>query len=122
VPAVIVGAKLISRGIPGVLIAVAGAIAVSWALDLQAHGVHVLGAIPGGLPSPRLPLVNLSGQLFQQLIPPGFAIFVVILAQSATTSGVFAVNGSPTTTQAVNSAGGNRQLAQIITAIMCDWP
>ena len=58
--AVILGAKLVSKRLPGALIAVVGAIVASWALDLQAHGVHVLGAIPGGLPSPGLPKINWS--------------------------------------------------------------
>jgi MFS superfamily sulfate permease-like transporter len=88
--AVIVGAKLVSRRLPGALIAVAGAIMASWALDLRSYGVHVLGAIPSGLPRPGLPLVNWSWQLFQQLIPPAFAMFVVILAQSAATSRAYA--------------------------------
>jgi sulfate permease, SulP family len=146
--AVIVGAKLVSRKFPGALIAVVGTIAASWALDLQSHGVQVLGAIPGGLPSPGIPEVNWSWQLFQQLMPPAFAMFVVILAQSAATSrayaarhneqfsenldlvglaaanlgaglsGTFVVNGSPTKTQMVDSAGGHSQLAQIITAVI----
>ena len=41
--------------IPGALIAVIGAIVVSWAFDLEADGVAVLGPVPGGLPSLRAP-------------------------------------------------------------------
>ena len=144
--AVILCAKLLSRKLPGALIAVVGAIVASRALDLQSHGVHLLGAIPGGLPSLGLPRIDWNWQLFQRLMPPMFAMFVVILAQSAATSrayaarhneqlsenldliglaaanigaglsGTFVVNGSPTKTQMVDSAGGRSQLAQLIAA------
>ena len=39
--------------IPGGLVAVVGAIAISWGFDLQSHGVSTLGAVPSGLPSHR---------------------------------------------------------------------
>ena len=145
---VIISAKFVSKKAPGALIAVAGAIAASWALDLQSHGVDVLGAIPGGLPPLGLPEVDWSWAVFQKLIPTAFSIFVVILAQSAATSrayaarygeyfnenvdlvglgmanvgaalsGTFVVNGSPTKTQMVDSAGGRSQLAQLSTAVI----
>jgi sulfate permease, SulP family len=145
---IIIGSKFVSKKIPGALIAVVGAITASWALDLQSHGIGVLGAIPSGLPRLGLPEVHWSWQLFQELMPPAFAMFVVILAQSAATSrayaarhnehfsedldlvglgvanlgaglsGTFVVNGSPTKTQMVDSAGGRSQLAQIATALI----
>ena len=145
---VIVGSKFVSKKIPGALIAVVGAIAVSWALDLKSHGVPLLGAIPSGLPTLGLPEVDWSWPLFQQLMPPAFAMFVVILAQSAATSrayaarynerftenadlvglgvanvgaglsATFVVNGSPTKTQLVDSAGGHSQLAQLTTSLI----
>ena len=40
-------------GCPRRSLVVVAAIAVSWALDLQAHGVAVVGAIPAGLPELR---------------------------------------------------------------------
>src|SRR5215471_18600994 len=44
--------------VPGMLIAVAGATIVVAAFDLAARaGISVLGALPQGLPAPRLPLV-----------------------------------------------------------------
>ncbi len=140
---VMVGSKFISRRIPSALIAVVAAIAASWALDLQAYGVRVLGNIPSGLPSIGLPAIELQWELFQHLIPSAFAMFIVILAQSAATSrayasryndafsenldliglslanigaglsGTFVVNGSPTKTQMVEAAGGRSQLAQL---------
>ena len=83
-----------------------------------------------------------------KLLPMAFSIFVVILAQSAATSrayaarykehfsenidlvglslanvgaglsGAFVVNGSPTASEMVDSAGGRSQLAQITSSIV----
>lgn len=144
---VIVGSKRFAKKIPGALIAVIGAIAASWAFDLKAH-VHVLGAVPSGLPHIGLPEVQWSWELIRKLAPTAFAMFVVILAQSAATSrayaarynesfsentdlvglglanigaglsGAFVVNGSPTKTQMVDSAGGRTQLSLIVTAVI----
>src|SRR5210317_305976 len=144
---VIVGSKKLSKKIPGALIAVIGAIAASWAFKLGDH-VHVLGAVPSGLPHIGLPEVKWSWELIGKLLPTAFAMFVVILAQSAATSrayaarynerfnentdlaglalanigaglsGTFVVNGSPTKTQMVDSAGGRSQLSLIITSVI----
>ena len=142
---VMVGSKKISKKIPGALFAVVGAIIVSWAFDLKEH-VHVLGTVPGGLPHIGLPEVKWSWELIMELAPTAFAMFIVILSQSAATSrayasqynerfsedtdlvglslanigaglsGTFVVNGSPTKTQMVDSAGGRSQLSLIVTS------
>jgi len=144
---VIVGSKKLSKKIPGALIAVIGAIVASWALNLEAH-LHVLGSVPSGLPHIGLPEVKWSWDLIGKLVPTAFAMFVVILAQSAATSrayaarynerfsedtdlvglglanigaglsGTFVVNGSPTKTQMVDSAGGRTQLSLIVTVVI----
>jgi MFS superfamily sulfate permease-like transporter len=144
---VIVGAKQLSPKIPGALLAVTGALVGSWALELGSH-VPVLGAIPSGLPSLGLPQVDANWELLGKLVPTAFAMFIVILAQSAATSrayatkynepfsentdliglamanvgaglsGTFVVNGSPTKTQMVDSAGGRSQLSLIFTTVI----
>lgn len=144
VMAVILGCKRIDRRIPGALIAVVGAIAISWNWDLAADGVSTLGPVPGGLPSLGLP--DVGGSDVASLAATVGAIVLVILAQSAATSrayaaryeeefsentdlvglgasnlaagltGTFVVNGSPTKTQMVDTAGGRSQLAQLTTA------
>jgi high affinity sulfate transporter 1 len=143
---VILGAKAISPKIPGALIAVIGAIAVSWIWDLQAHGVAVLGKVPSGLPSFGIP--DYGWDDLSPIIATAASIFLVVLAQSAATSrayaakyadrfdenldlvglsmanvsaglsGTFVVNGSPTKTQMVDGAGGRSQLAQLSTAVI----
>ena len=148
---IIVGARRISRRIPGALTAVIGAIVLSYAVGLSSHGVALIGTVPGGLPQIGVPAVGLIGlnmATLQQLLAIAFSMFIVILAQSAATSrayaarydehfsenvdlvglslanigaalsGAFVVNGSPTKTQMVDSAGGGSQLAQITTSVI----
>jgi len=146
--AIVFGSKKFSPKIPGALIAVTGIMIVSWIFNFKDHGFRTLGAIPQGLPSIGLPDVQWSLALILKLLPTAFSMFVVILAQSAATSrayaarysepfsenidlvglglanigaalsGAFVVNGSPTKTQMVDSAGGRSQLAQLTTSLI----
>ncbi|MEB3322718.1 MAG: SulP family inorganic anion transporter, partial [Synechococcaceae cyanobacterium] len=134
---VIVGCRWWNPRIPGALIAVVGSIAASWLFDLQAHGLPVVGTVPGGLPQFSLP--RLDPTQWNQVLLTAASCFVVILAQSAATSrayaqrydercdenvdliglacanvaaglsGTFVVNGSPTKTEMVDAAGGRSQ-------------
>ena len=143
--AVIFGTKRISRRIPVALCVVVAVIVVSYALKLSSYGVLVLGSIPSGLPGLGLPTPPMSWSIFQRLLPTASSMFIIILAQSAATSrayadrydehldenldlvglglanigaalsGTFVVNGSPTKTEMVDSAGGRSQLAQLTT-------
>ena len=54
--AIIVGFSRFAPRVPGALIAVLGAIAASAAFDLTQHGIAVIGAVPGGMPSPGNPM------------------------------------------------------------------
>jgi MFS superfamily sulfate permease-like transporter len=143
---VVLAARRITRRIPGALLAVVGAIVVSWAAGLASHGVSVLGPVPRGLPSLGLPALGVHDTL--ALLGTSATIFVVILAQSAATArayavkysepfgtdtdlvglgagnigaaftGTFVVNGSPTKTQIVDDAGGRSQLASLTTSVL----
>ena len=138
---VVVVTRRINRRIPGALIAVIIAIIVSWAADLADYGVAAVGPVPRGLPSLGLPALGWHDAA--ALLGVTLSMFVVILAQSAATSrayaakyeepfseatdlvglgaanaaaafsGTFVVNGSPTKTQIVDSAGGRSQLSQL---------
>ena len=142
---VIVGLERVNKKIPGALIAVVGAIAVSYFFDLAARGVTTLGTVQGGLPNFGLPPDVMTVDNVETLLPTVFAMFIVILAQSAATSrayamkygdrfdenvdlvglglanaaaglsATFVVNGSPTKTSMVDSAGGRSQIAQLTT-------
>ena len=141
---IIVASRSISRRIPGALLAVVGTIILSWVMDLRAHGVSILGTVPSGLP--RFSVPTSSWSAVPALLGTVGAVALVILAQSSATSrayaeryeeafdenvdliglgganlaagltGSFVVNGSPTKTQIVDSAGGRSQLAQLSTA------
>lgn len=135
----------IAKAVPWALLAVVGAIAASKGLDLAAHGVATLGTVPSGLPSLGWPSISSSD--LPELLGTAASIFIVVLAQSAATSrayaakfgdrfdenvdlvglsaaslsagvsGTFVVNGSPTKTAMVDSAGGRSQVAQLTTAV-----
>jgi sulfate permease, SulP family len=143
---VVAAARRVNRRIPGLLIVVVIAIIVSRAAGLARHGAAVVGPVPRGLPSLGLPA--LGGHDAETLLGVAVSMFVVILAQSAATSrayaakyeepfsepadlvglgmanaaaafsGTFVVNGSPTKTQIVDSAGGRSQLSQLAAAVV----
>ena len=128
---------------PGALLAVVGAIIASWLFNFSGHGVAVVGSIPSGLPSFGLPTV--SPNTIPKVLSIALSCCVVIIAQSAATSrayafrynerfkentdleglaaanlaagltGTFVVNGSPTKTEIVDSAGGRSQVSQLTT-------
>ncbi len=141
----IFGLRRISRKVPAALIAVLSTIVMSYLLNLGSLGVSELGRIPSGLPELGWPNVSITWNILEQLLPTAFSMFVVILAQSAATSrayaarygedfnenedlvglgfanlgaglsGTFVVNGSPTKTEMVDSAGGRSQISQLTT-------
>jgi high affinity sulfate transporter 1 len=133
------------KAVPGGLVAVVGAIAVSWIFDLQSHGVSVLGPVPSGLPHIGFPQ-GITWSDTTGLLATSASMFLVILAQSAATarayavkyqenfvanddlvglsganlaaglSSTFVVNGSPTKTEMVDEAKSHTQVAQLTTA------
>jgi len=130
--------------VPGGLIAVVGTVVASATWNFAGHGIAVIGPIVGGLPHLALP--NVSWREVESLLAVAASCVVVIVAQSAATSrvyamrheqrvdedvnlvglsaanaaaalsGTFVVNGSPTQTAMVESSGGRSQLAQVVTA------
>lgn len=128
---------------PGALLAVIGAIIASWLFNFASRGVTVVGTVPSGLPSFGLPAVALAD--IPQVFGIALSCCVVIIAQSAATSrayafksnerlnenvdlmglavanlmaglsGTFVVNGSPTKTAIVDTAGGRSQVSQLTT-------
>jgi sulfate permease, SulP family len=141
--AILLGNRFLRRW-PISLLAVVGTIAASAAFHLDSHGIAVIGPIPGGLPSIRLPAVTWSEVL--ALVPVSISCFVMIVAQSAATarsfavryhekidsdadilglsaanlaaavSGTFVVNGSPTQTAVAEHVGARSQIAQWMLA------
>jgi SulP family sulfate permease len=128
---------------PGPILAVAGGIAASAYFHLAGRGVLIVGPVLGGLPHLAFP--QFAWKDVEALLPVSASCLVVIVAQSAATarayalrhqqrldenadllglstanllaglSGTFVVNGSPTQTAMVESAGGQSQFAQLVT-------
>jgi MFS superfamily sulfate permease-like transporter len=140
----ILGLQRWNPRIPAALIAVGGSILASWLFNVQAHGVPVVGMVPGGLPPLALPAAETLP--WNRLALTAASCCVVILAQSAATSrayaqryeescdenvdliglaaanlaaglsGTFVVNGSPTKTEMVDAAGGRSQISHLSAA------
>ena len=66
---VVFGVRVIAPRIPGALVLVVGGLLVSWLFDLGAHGVALVGEVPRGLPSVRVPPLHLIGE-HAGTIPP----------------------------------------------------
>jgi SulP family sulfate permease len=128
---------------PGPILAVVGGIAASAYFHLAGRGVAIVGPVVGGLP--RLGIPQFAWKDLETVLPVSVSCLVVIVAQSAATarayairhqqrlnenadllglsaanlfaglSGTFVVNGSPTQTAMVESAGGRSQIAQLVT-------
>jgi high affinity sulfate transporter 1 len=141
---VIIGFERVAPHFPGALVAVVGMIIASATLHWSEQGLGVVGAVPSGLPAVCLPDVSWSDVM--PMLGVSFSCAVVILAQSAATSwayalryrdqfsqnidlvglslanaaaacgGTFVVNGSPTKTAMVDSAGGRSQISHVAAA------
>jgi high affinity sulfate transporter 1 len=128
---------------PGALFVVIGMMMASAYLKWESHGIEVIGNVPSGLPEFGFPKLGWNEML--NLLPLSFSCFIVIIAQSAATSRAYAsryhddfsenrdlvgislanvaaacsnsfiVNGSPTKTAMVDSAGGKSQVSQLAT-------
>jgi SulP family sulfate permease len=132
--------------IPVPLLAVITGIVASATLDFAGRGIAVIGPVPSGLPSMSLPRVGWDELV--RLLPIAVSCFVIIIAQSAATSRVFAlrhrervdenadilglaaanaaaavsgafvVNGSLTQTAMAERAGAHSQFAQLVAAVV----
>jgi sulfate permease, SulP family len=132
--------------LPVPLIAVVAGIAASDLYGFAARGISVLGPVAGGLPPLSMPSVTWQQTL--DLLPVAASCFVMIVAQSAAASRVFAeryhesvdtnadllgiaaanaaaafsgafvVNGSPTQTAMADRAGTRSQFAQFVFALV----
>lgn len=144
---IIIGSKMISRKIPGAVIAVILSITLSNVMDASSHGVAVIGPVQGGLPPIGLPEgITLSD--IPAVVGVALSCFFLIIAQSAATSrsfamkhgqqvdinrdivglaganiaagltGTFVVNGSPTKTEILDEQRGRSQMANIVMALV----
>ena len=144
---IIVGCKLISRKIPGAVIAVVLSIVLSNVLGASGHGVAVIGPVQGGMPPFGLP-PGIDLRDIPAVMGVALSCFFLIIAQSAATSrsfamkhservdinkdilglaganfaagltGTFVVNGSPTKTEILDEQRGRSQMANITMSLV----
>ena len=86
--AVLVALKRWMPSIPGALVAVAGSTAAVWAFDLAGAGVRIVGEVPGGLPAPTMPALDLGSM--QAMVPSALAIALVGFMESIAVAKVYA--------------------------------
>jgi sulfate permease, SulP family len=131
--------------VPTALIAVVGATVVTTVFHLDARGVATIGAIPPGLPAPRIPAVSL-GEL-AAMLPDALGITLLTFSDTILNARTFAarqgvtvrpsreliglgagnlaaaltqgfpVSGSGTRTAVNEAAGGRTQLAGVLAAV-----
>ena len=142
--AVIIGFEHFAPRFPGALLAVIGFTAASAYFHWGEKGIDVVGNVPSGLPHLGVPHIAYGDVIM--VLPISFSCFIVILAQSAATSrayalryrdqfnqnvdliglslanaaaafsSTFVVNGSPTKTAIVDTAGGRSQWSHLTAA------
>jgi high affinity sulfate transporter 1 len=86
--AVLIPLRFVAPRFPAALVIVIGAIAASWWLDLEAHGVSVTGSVPSGIPDLSVPIPGGGDALL--LLPAAAGIFLVSFADEILTARSFA--------------------------------
>jgi high affinity sulfate transporter 1 len=86
--ALLIVLRLFAPKIPGALLVVVAAIIASAILDLDAHGVATMGAIPAGLPGLHWPPIRASE--LDTLVPAAIGIFAVSFSDSILTARSYA--------------------------------
>jgi len=86
--AALFGLRRLMPKLPGALLVVVAAIALSWAFQLSAHDVAEVGPIPAGLPAFKIPSPSSSDLV--QLVPAALGIFLVCFADEILTARSFA--------------------------------
>lgn len=141
----ILGKKFVPKA-PTALIVLIGATVMTWQFSLADQGVAVLGAVPGGLPTPSMPDMNAT--LLQDIAPVAFTIAVIAYAEGVSVAkaiarrtrdridanqeliangaanmasgifGGFPIAGGFSRTAVNHAAGARTPLASLITASM----
>jgi high affinity sulfate transporter 1 len=105
---IIVGLQRLAPRVPGILVAVVVAIALSIVLDLaEQHDVAVIGMLPQGFPVPAFPAVDMSD--IPVLLAGAVGISLVAIGDTISTSGGFAARSG-------YEVNGNQELAGIGSA------
>ena len=88
--AVVFGLRVIAPRIPGALVLVVGGLFASWAFDLGAHGVALVGEVPRGVPTVKLPEWHLVSAHASTIAVAAVALVLIGFSQTAGDSRSFA--------------------------------
>jgi SulP family sulfate permease len=88
--ALILGLRFLAPAVPGALVLVAGGLLASWAFDLGAHGVVLVGHVPRGLPTPELPDRGVLQDHYATIGVAAFALLLIGFSQTAGDARAFA--------------------------------
>ena len=87
---VVFGLRRIAPRVPGALVLVVGGLLASWLLDLEAHGVAVVGPVPRGLPSFEVPDLGLMWDHVVVVALAAVAVTLIGFSQTAGDARAFA--------------------------------
>lgn len=87
---VVFGLRVIAPRIPGALVLVVGGLLASWIFDLGAHGVALVGEVPRGLPTVKLPEWHLVSAHASTIAIAAVALVLIGFSQTAGDSRSFA--------------------------------
>ncbi len=132
--------------VPASLVVLLAGIVVSAVLDLEAHGVEIVGKIPSSVPSVHIP--DVSSHQIAELVGGAFGVALIVFAESFSISNKFAqardlevdadqemvamgasnvaagmfagfpVSGSASRTAAAEGAGGRTQMLSLVAAVL----
>jgi high affinity sulfate transporter 1 len=87
---VILGLRFTVPAVPGALVLLVGGLLASWAFDLGAHGVALVGHVPRGLPAPAFPDLQLFQDNYVTITIAAVALLLIGFSQTAGDARAFA--------------------------------
>ena len=81
--AVILALRFLRPKVPGALVLVVGGLLAAHLLDLGSHGVELVGSVPGGLPAPQIPSLDLMADHLSTIGIASVALLLIGFSQTA---------------------------------------
>jgi sulfate permease, SulP family len=88
--AVIITLRVVAPSVPGALVLVVAGVLAGYLLDLDEHGVALVGDVPSGLPAPDLPDMELVKQEIVTIVLASVALLLIGFSQTAGDARLFA--------------------------------
>ncbi|HEY2355080.1 MAG TPA: sulfate permease [Gaiellaceae bacterium] len=88
--ALILSLRFLAPAVPGALVLVVSGLVVSYAFDLGARGVDLVGHVPRGLPAPQLPPWAVFEDHYATILLAAFALLLIGFSQTAGDARLFA--------------------------------